>query len=54
MEITKDPIKCPYRLGVSNPSDNPHISVPTGIKKIYDNILDAVGNTPMVRLNKIP
>jgi len=23
-------------------------------KKIYDDVLDAIGNTPMVRLNKVP
>jgi Cysteine synthase len=24
------------------------------VKKVYDNVLEAIGNTPMVRLNKIP
>jgi len=28
--------------------------VPTVTKKVYNDILDACGNTPMVRLNKIP
>lgn len=26
----------------------------TGPKKIYDDAIEAIGNTPMVRLNKIP
>ena len=24
------------------------------VKKIYDDVLDAIGNTPLVRLNKVP
>ena len=53
MDTSVDTIKCPYRRGQDN-GVNPHISVPTGTKPIYNNILEAVGNTPLVRLNKIP
>lgn len=30
-----------------------HVNLPP-LKKIYDDVLDAIGNTPMIRLNKIP
>ena len=35
-------------------SESPHIHEEREPKKIMDNILDAVGNTPLVRLNNIP
>jgi hypothetical protein len=38
-DFSKDSIKCTYKLGVSNPADNPHISYPVLTKKIYDDVL---------------
>ena len=48
-----DTIKCTYGKG-GKAEDNPHIHEPFRPlpKKIFDDMLDAVGNTPMVRLNK--
>lgn len=50
-----DTIKCTYKRGVTDPKENPHNSEPfVPYKKIYDDVLDAIGHTPMIRLNKIP
>jgi len=54
MDYTKDTSKCPYKVG--DPLDkSPHIHEPFRAipKKIYDNAVDAIGNTPMIRLNKV-
>ena len=53
MDTSKDTIKCTWHLGQPE-SENPHIRKPQERKKIYDDALDAIGNTPMIRLNKIP
>lgn len=46
---------CKYstRTGSKLP-ENPHIHEVRENKKIMDNITDAIGNTPLVRLNNIP
>lgn len=54
MDTSVDSIKCTYVRGVTDPSTCPHISKPVIMKKIYDDVLDAIGNSPMIRLNKIP
>jgi cystathionine beta-synthase len=54
MNLDKDTIKCTYVRGTTDPSTNPHVRRLQVHKKIYDDVLDAIGNTPMVRLNKIP
>ncbi|KAJ8013436.1 hypothetical protein DPEC_G00053240 [Dallia pectoralis] len=48
------PSRCTWKLGVS-PMDSPH-SHPTRTKApfILENILARIGDTPMVRMNKIP
>jgi cystathionine beta-synthase len=47
------PAKCTWRLGASN-SASPHVHIPVQSRpKIMDTILDNIGNTPMVRINKI-
>lgn len=54
MENTKDTIKCTWTLNTKE--SNPHSREPFVYerKKIYDDALDLIGNTPMVRLNSIP
>ena len=57
MEIfVKDTISCPWALHTAHTSKNPHASEPFSYerKKIYNDALDLIGNTPMVRLNSIP
>jgi len=49
---TDGPEKCPWYPGSTEKS--PHTTVARGRPKILDNILDFVGETPLVRLNKIP
>lgn len=47
------PSPCTWRLGSSN-KNNPHHRQPRQPKpKIMDNILENIGNTPMVRVNRI-
>jgi len=46
------PAKCTWYPGTTE--KNPHTTIPTKRNdKIMDNILDAIGNTPLVRLNRI-
>lgn len=54
MEHCKDThSKCTWKLGTQEKS--PHIHKPYGPRpKILANILEAIGHTPMVRLNRIP
>jgi len=54
MQHCKDPHSiCTWKLGTKEKS--PHINIPYGPRsKIQDNILEVIGHTPMVRLNKIP
>jgi cystathionine beta-synthase len=52
LEFDKSPTPCRWHLGTTEPS--PHIHRPAPPKKlIYNDILEAVGNTPMVRINNI-
>lgn len=45
---------CSWKLGESNDADCPHVrETRDHAKKIKDNILDCVGNTPMIRINNI-
>ena len=50
----KDTCKCPWKLG-DKIEDSPHVHEPFRPlpKKIYDDVLDAIGNTPMVKINKV-
>lgn len=54
MNPEKDTIRCTYGKG-GKMEDNPHIHDPfrPEPKKIYEDVLDAVGNTPMVKINKV-
>lgn len=54
MDPSVDTIKCTYKLGDSL-EKSPHIHEPFRAtpKKIYDDVLDAIGNTPMIRINKV-
>lgn len=54
MDPSVDATKCTYGRG-GKVEENPHIHEPFRPlpKKIYDDMLDAVGNTPMIRLNKV-
>lgn len=50
----KDTIKCTYDIKATD-QVSPHIHeafVPGG-KKIYEDVLDALGNTPMIRVNRV-
>lgn len=55
VDHSKDTHKCTWKLG-DDISKSPHIHDPFRPipKKIYDDVLDAIGNTPMIRLNKVP
>ena len=44
---------CTWTLGGDKSSD-PHIHTRNSEKKIYNNVLEYIGNTPMIRLNRIP
>lgn len=54
MDYSKDTIRCPWKLGDSI-ENSPHVHEPFRAipKKIYDDVLDAIGNTPMIRINKL-
>jgi cystathionine beta-synthase len=54
MDPSVDTIKCTYKLGDKIES-SPHIHEPFRPlpKKIYDDVLDAIGNTPMIKINKV-
>lgn len=54
MDPSVDTIKCTYKVGDSL-ENSPHVHEPFRPcqKKIYDDVLDAIGNTPMVRINKV-
>ncbi|RZF47528.1 hypothetical protein LSTR_LSTR009064 [Laodelphax striatellus] len=49
------PSKCTWKPGSANDASNPHVMKELKPRpKMMDNILSAVGNTPLVRLNNIP
>jgi cystathionine beta-synthase len=54
MDTNQDTIKCTWKLNTND--KNPHSSEPFVYErqKIYNDALDLIGNTPMVRLNSIP
>jgi cystathionine beta-synthase len=54
MDYSVDTIKCTWKLGDSI-EKSPHVHEPFRAlpKKIYDDVLDAIGNTPLVRINKL-
>lgn len=54
MDPSVDTIKCTYKLG-DKIEDSPHIHEPFRPmpKKIYEDVLDAIGNTPMIKINKV-
>lgn len=54
MDSTVDTSKCTWKLG-DKIENSPHIHhqfrpIP---KKIFDDVLDAVGNTPLIKMNKV-
>lgn len=55
VDTEKDTHTCTWKLG-DDLSKSPHVHEPFRPipKKIYDDVLDAIGNTPLVRLNKVP
>lgn len=55
VDYEQDTHKCTWKLG-DDLSNSPHVHEPFRPiqKKIFDDVLDAIGNTPMVRLNKVP
>ncbi|ESO08145.1 hypothetical protein HELRODRAFT_98264, partial [Helobdella robusta] len=51
------PSRCTYKLGVTSIKDSPHTHRPRESiirPKIFPNVLSQIGNTPLVRMNKIP
>jgi hypothetical protein len=52
MDPSKDTCACPYLL--APPSPHKHEAFNPIHPKIYGSALEIIGNTPMVRLNKIP
>jgi len=51
-EQEKTPTPCTWHLGTASPDPHPHRPVPIS-KHIYEDVLDLIGNTPMVRINNI-
>ena len=43
---------CTWKLGGNEPDPHNHITNP--VKKVYNNVLEFIGNTPLIRLNKVP
>lgn len=54
MDPSVDTIKCTYGKG-GKPEDDPHVHEPFRPiqKKIFEDVLDAIGNTPMIRINRV-
>lgn len=54
VDYSKDTIKCPWKLG-DKIENSPHVHEPFRPipSKIFNDVLDAIGNTPMVRINKV-
>jgi hypothetical protein len=54
MDYSKDTIKCTWKLG-DKIENSPHVHEPFRPipSKIFNDVLDAIGNTPMVRINKV-
>jgi cystathionine beta-synthase len=51
---TEGPAKCTWELGAKN-QVSPHThKAPQKVPKIMDSVLEHIGNTPMVRLHKLP
>ena len=55
LHLDEGPARCTWRLG-ADPSTSPHLhQQPTpSSSKILSSILDHIGNTPLVRLNRVP
>ena len=54
MHLQEGPAKCTWRLGAPT-SSSPHEHAPLRVEaKILDSILEHIGNTPLVRLHRIP
>lgn len=51
--MASGPTKCTWRPNTTEPSPHVH-KKPQPLPNIYPNVLTHVGNTPMIRLNKIP
>ncbi len=54
MDTSKDTIKCTWKLG-DKIENSPHLHQPYEPypKKICNDVLDAIGHTPLIRINKI-
>jgi len=50
---TEGPVKCTWHLGTKEPSPHNHYRRPRN-PKVLETVLEAIGHTPLVRLNKIP
>ena len=54
VDTTIDTHKCTWKLGDDmSKSPHTHEAFRPIQKKIYDDVLDAIGNTPLVKLNKV-
>lgn len=54
ISYTDGPQKCTWHIGIDS-KESPHVHIPSQTRpKIMDTILDNIGNTPLVRLNRIP
>lgn len=42
------------KWSLNSTDTNPHRSIRNEVKKIYNNVTEFIGNTPMIKLNKIP
>lgn len=52
-DTTKDSSKCTWKLGTTEKSPHIHEPFRPMPKKIFDDVLDAIGNTPLIRINKV-
>jgi cystathionine beta-synthase len=50
----KDTSRCKWHLGTKEPSPHTKVEFNPNPPKIMDSVLDAIGHTPMIRLNRIP
>jgi cystathionine beta-synthase len=54
MQKHPDTIRCTWYLGTQEKSPHIHSSFDPTPRKILDNVLDYIGHTPLIRLNRIP
>ena len=46
--------KCPYLKGNTGKDPHHHVLFDPVHKKVYNDILETLGNTPLVKMNRIP